>query len=91
MSLQPPTGTTKKLGGPTSNFAAGVSKRTGGLGGKTRKTGGMTTSGTGREPENNDYVMHNGVHIFVKPKALMVRRSEKPENQKNLADRIDGS
>jgi len=41
---------------------AGVSKRTGGLGfgGRTRKTGGMTTSGTGKETENNDYVMHNG-------------------------------
>lgn len=83
MSLQPPGGNTRKVGGgPTSNINAGVSRRSGGLGlgARTRKTGGMTTSGTGREPENNDYVQMDGQYIYVKPKPLMIRHSEKAEN-----------
>ena len=91
MSLQPPGGATKKLGGPTGNINAGVSRRSGGIGARTRKTGGMTTSGTGREPEDNEYVFYNDQRIYVKPKPLMIRHSEKPENQRTVADRIEGS
>ena len=61
------------------------------MGARTRKTGGMTTSGTGKETVNNDYVMYNGQHILVRPKPLMIRHSEKPENQKTVAERMEGS
>ena len=50
------------------------------MGGRTRKTGGMTTSGTGREVEDNDYAIYNDQRIYVKPKPLMIRHSDKPEN-----------
>lgn len=61
-NLQPPVGNTRRINaGPTSGVNAGVSRRSGGMmGTRTRRTAGMTTSGTGKEPEDNEYVIHNG-------------------------------
>lgn len=50
----------------------------------------MTTSGTGREPEDNEYVIYNGERIYVKPKELMIRHSDK-DKQGGVADKIEGS
>lgn len=89
-NLQPPTGTTRRMGGPTGGPNAGVSRRSGQMGTRTRRTGGMTTSGTGREPEDNEYVIYNGERIYVKPKELMIRHSDK-DKQGGVADKIEGS
>jgi len=50
----------------------------------------MTTSGTGREPEDYQYVSYNGERIFVAPKPLMIRH-EKEEQKTTVKERIEGS
>jgi len=70
--------------------AAGQSRRSGMMPTRTRRTAGMTTSGTGREPEDYQYVSYNGERIFVAPKPLMIRH-EKEEQKTTVKERIEGS
>lgn len=98
-SLAPPSGTKKGIpntGATRGGVAGGVSKRTGQMnyGTTKRRTAGMTTTGT-RGPEDHEWEMYMGQKIYVKPKPLMIKHSDKAaaEDQGRSMDALadDGS
>lgn len=78
---------TKGLGATgTKRLAGGPSRATGGRGGfsqtRNRRTAGMTTTSGQTKADSSEYVMHEGVRIYVKPKELMTKHvKEDPKDE----------